>query len=188
MPAPGESRALPRDLKSNTGDWETDIGSTIAASGAFPQEYKSNVHQTRNARDISVYRDATPAVVLVVVKDGFGSGRSSPPDFGPSSESTGRSLSWLLSKQGLLLLGLVGEGVLSAALFCFDLFSQGEHFVGAAQEFLADPVESLLSRRPHTIPPIVYGFYRRSGGYHSPAGNPWRVAGTPRVKSLKGPV
>jgi S1-C subfamily serine protease len=74
MPVPGESISLTDDVQPNVGSWDTDIGSTIAASGAFLQEYKSNVHQTRNARDIAVYREAAPAVVLVVVKDGFGSG------------------------------------------------------------------------------------------------------------------
>jgi S1-C subfamily serine protease len=74
MPVPGESGALPGDVQPNIGNWATDIGSTIAASGAFLQEYKSNVHQTRNARDIAVYREAAPAVVLVIVKDGLGSG------------------------------------------------------------------------------------------------------------------
>lgn len=32
------------------------------------------MHATRNARDIAVYRSAAPAVVLVIVKDGFGTG------------------------------------------------------------------------------------------------------------------
>jgi Trypsin-like peptidase domain len=74
LPMPGEPRSLPADAEPKVETLGNDIGSTIAAGVAFLQEYKSNVHATRNARDIAVYRDAAPAVVLVVVKDGFGSG------------------------------------------------------------------------------------------------------------------
>ena len=74
LPTPGVSGAFPPDVIAKVDSSAADIGSTIAASSAFLKEYKSNVHATRNARDIAVYRDAAPAVVLVVVKDGFGSG------------------------------------------------------------------------------------------------------------------
>ena len=73
-PAPGEARSLPSDVVPLLDNSEADIGSTIAAGSAFMREYKSNVRSTRNPRDIAVYREVAPAVVLVVVKDGFGSG------------------------------------------------------------------------------------------------------------------
>jgi S1-C subfamily serine protease len=74
MPTPGVSGAFPPDVFAKVDSSAADIGSTVAASSAFLKEYKSNVHATRNARDIAVYRNAAPAVVLVIVKNGFGTG------------------------------------------------------------------------------------------------------------------
>jgi S1-C subfamily serine protease len=51
-----------------------DIGSTIAAGSAFLKEYKTNERTTRRARNIAIFRDAAPAVVLIVTNDGIGSG------------------------------------------------------------------------------------------------------------------
>jgi S1-C subfamily serine protease len=73
-PTPGKAESLPADIPASIGNSGTDIRSTVAASSAFLKEYKSNVHATRNARDVAVYRDAAPAVVLVVTNEGFGSG------------------------------------------------------------------------------------------------------------------
>jgi S1-C subfamily serine protease len=73
-PVPGEARPFPSDLVPLLDNSDADIGSTIAAASASMKEYKSNVRSTRNPRDVAVYRDVAPAVVLVVVKDGFGSG------------------------------------------------------------------------------------------------------------------
>jgi S1-C subfamily serine protease len=74
LPTPGKSESFPADGVAKVDSSGADIGSTVAASSAFLKEYKSNVHATRNARDIAVYREVAPAVVLVVVKDGLGSG------------------------------------------------------------------------------------------------------------------
>jgi hypothetical protein len=51
-----------------------DVGSTIAAGSAFLREYKTNERVLRGARNVAVFRDAAPAVVLVVTKDIRGSG------------------------------------------------------------------------------------------------------------------
>jgi S1-C subfamily serine protease len=72
LPAPGTTALFPtQGIPQVSG---SDIRSSVAASSAFLKEYTSNVHATRNARDITVYRDAAPAVVLVITEDGLGSG------------------------------------------------------------------------------------------------------------------
>ena len=74
VPLPGQPGAFPTGVTATVDSLGTDVGSTVAAGSAFLKEYTSNVH-TRGARDIAVYRDAAPAVVLVVTKDGgLGSG------------------------------------------------------------------------------------------------------------------
>jgi S1-C subfamily serine protease len=74
LPTPGISKPIPADGVARVDSSWADLGSSVAASSAFLKEYRSNVHATRNARDIEVYRNAAPAVVLVIVKDGLGSG------------------------------------------------------------------------------------------------------------------
>jgi S1-C subfamily serine protease len=73
VPLPGEPGSFPTNVTATVDSLGTDVGSTIAAGTAFLKEYTSNVG-TRGARDIGIYRDAAPAVVLVLTKDGFGSG------------------------------------------------------------------------------------------------------------------
>jgi S1-C subfamily serine protease len=73
MPLPGQPGAFPTNVTASVDSLATDVGSTVAAGSAFLKEYTSNVG-TRGARDIAVYRDVAPAVVLVLTKDGFGTG------------------------------------------------------------------------------------------------------------------
>jgi S1-C subfamily serine protease len=73
-PIPGEPRSFPGDLNPTVDNSGADIGSTIAAGSAFLREYKTNERTTRGARNIAIFRDAAPAVVLVVTDDGIGSG------------------------------------------------------------------------------------------------------------------
>jgi S1-C subfamily serine protease len=73
VPLPGQPGAFPTGVTAAVDSLGTDVGSTVAAGSAFLKEYTSNVG-TRGARDIAVYRATSPAVVLVVTKDGFGSG------------------------------------------------------------------------------------------------------------------
>src|ERR1700730_10518496 len=73
-PIPGQAQSVPTEISPTLDNSVTDIGSTTAAASAFMKEYKSNVRSTRTPRDVAVYRDIAPAVVLVVVKDGLGSG------------------------------------------------------------------------------------------------------------------
>jgi S1-C subfamily serine protease len=73
VPLPGEPGPFPTNVIATVDSLGTDVGSTIAAGSAFLKEYRSKVH-TRGPHDIAVYRDAAPAVVMVLTKDGFGSG------------------------------------------------------------------------------------------------------------------
>src|SRR3954471_5857335 len=72
--SPGKPTPFPTDVIATVDSLGTDVSSTIAAGSAFLKEYSSNVRTLRAARDIAIYRDAAPAVVLVVAKDGIGSG------------------------------------------------------------------------------------------------------------------
>jgi S1-C subfamily serine protease len=74
IPSAGEPAPFPGDVTVPLDSLGTDVGSTIAAGSAFLKEYSSNVRTIRGARDIAIYRDAAPAVVLVVTKDVIGSG------------------------------------------------------------------------------------------------------------------
>jgi len=136
LPTPGVSGALPPDVIVKVDSSGADIGSTIAASSAFLKEYKSNVHATRNARDIAVYRDAAPAVILVVVKDGLGSGS-------------------LLEDQTILTNWHVVKGyhqvnVIFKPADPFKTPSKGD--LVAAQVIKTDPVRDLALLRPKALP------------------------------------
>jgi S1-C subfamily serine protease len=73
-PLPGEPRSFPGDLDPTVDKSGADIGSAIAAGSAFLKEYKTNERTLRGVRNITIFRDAAPAVVLVVTNDGIGSG------------------------------------------------------------------------------------------------------------------
>jgi S1-C subfamily serine protease len=73
-PMAGEARPFPGDLNPAIDNSGADIGSTIAAGSAFLKEFKTNERTTRGARNVAIFRDAAPAVVLVVTNDGIGSG------------------------------------------------------------------------------------------------------------------
>jgi hypothetical protein len=74
LPTPGEPQPLPSDVRSAGDGSSMDIGATVAGASAFLKTYKSNVRSIRSARDVAVYRDVSPAVVLVLTNEGFGSG------------------------------------------------------------------------------------------------------------------
>jgi S1-C subfamily serine protease len=74
MPTPGESQSIPVDASPIVDSSVFDMTTATAGALAFVTEYRSNVRSTRNARDIAVFRDIAPAVVLIVAGDGLGSG------------------------------------------------------------------------------------------------------------------
>jgi S1-C subfamily serine protease len=136
LPTPGKSKPFATSGVGELPNSGNDILSSVAASSAFLKEYKSNVHSTRNARDIAVYRDAAPAVVLVVVKDGFGSGS-------------------LLEDQTILTNWHVVKGyrevnVIFKPADPFKTPSKGD--LVAAQVIKTDPVRDLALLRPKALP------------------------------------
>src|ERR1019366_6827524 len=74
LPQSGQSGQFPAEVANKVDSLDADIGLVTAAGSAFLQTYKTNVRTTRGARDITVFRDAAPAVVLVATDEGFGSG------------------------------------------------------------------------------------------------------------------
>jgi S1-C subfamily serine protease len=136
LPTPGVSGTFPPDVIAKVDSSGADIGSTVAASSAFLKEYKSKVHATRNARDIAVYRNAAPAVVLVIVKDGLGSGS-------------------LLEDNTILTNWHVVKGYRQVNV----IFKPADPFkkpsdddMVAAQVIKTDPVQDLALLRPKTLP------------------------------------
>jgi S1-C subfamily serine protease len=73
LPTPGESKSFSSDAPT-IDSLSPDIGSTIAAGAAFLKEYKTNESATRGLRNIEIFREAAPAVVVVLTNDGLGSG------------------------------------------------------------------------------------------------------------------
>jgi S1-C subfamily serine protease len=73
LPIPGEPKSFSSDTPNIDGS-SADVGSTIAAGTAFLEEFKTNERTIRGARNVTIFRDAAPAVVLVVANDGIGSG------------------------------------------------------------------------------------------------------------------
>jgi S1-C subfamily serine protease len=75
LPIPGEPKSFFSDDTPTIDSSSADIGSAIAAGSVFLKEYKTNERGSlRGARNVAIFRDAAPAVVLVVTNDGFGSG------------------------------------------------------------------------------------------------------------------
>jgi Trypsin-like peptidase domain len=73
LPTPGEARSFPSETPTIDNS-NADIGSTIAAGAAFMKEYKTNERTTRGVRNQQIFRDAAPAVVVVLTNEGLGSG------------------------------------------------------------------------------------------------------------------
>jgi S1-C subfamily serine protease len=74
LPVPGEAKALSNSDTPAIDSLSADIGSTIAAGSVFLKEYKTNARILRGARNQQIFRNAAPAVVIVVTDDGLGSG------------------------------------------------------------------------------------------------------------------
>jgi S1-C subfamily serine protease len=136
MPVPGEPQSVPANTSPPVDNWISDMGSTIAGASAFLKEYRSNVHLTRNARDVAVYRDAAPAVVLVVVKDGLGSGSL--------LENKIILTNWHVVK------GYRNVNVIFKPESAYQLPSKED--MVAAQVIKTDPVRDLALLRPKELP------------------------------------
>jgi S1-C subfamily serine protease len=74
LPVPGASGSFPAGTTYSLDAVGTDVASVMAGGSAFLMPFKMNLPKTRGARDVTVFRDVAPAVVLIVTKDGLGSG------------------------------------------------------------------------------------------------------------------
>jgi S1-C subfamily serine protease len=70
---PGAAQPVPETIAS-TNAADVKISSPILAGAALLTQFKDDVPRSRGPHDISLFREAAPAVVLVVTKDGIGSG------------------------------------------------------------------------------------------------------------------
>jgi S1-C subfamily serine protease len=68
---PGVAQSVPADTMAST---DIKISSPIWAGAALLTQFKDVVPSTRGPRDVSLFRDAAPSVVLLQTKDSIGSG------------------------------------------------------------------------------------------------------------------
>jgi S1-C subfamily serine protease len=72
--APGVAQPIPADAMASPNVADVEISSPIWAGTALLTQFKDIVPHTRGPRDVSLFRDAAPSVVLIQTKDGIGSG------------------------------------------------------------------------------------------------------------------
>jgi S1-C subfamily serine protease len=71
---PGVAQPVPADAIASLNAADVEISSPIWAGAALLTQFKEIVPHTRGPRDVSLFRDAAPSVVLIQTKDGIGSG------------------------------------------------------------------------------------------------------------------
>ena len=74
VPGSGKSAAFPSDVNPTLGNLGADIGLPIAGGSAFLKEYRTVDHRARGARDVAIFREVSPAVVLIINGNTLGSG------------------------------------------------------------------------------------------------------------------
>jgi S1-C subfamily serine protease len=74
MPKSGVSGSIPKDVKLPSGAPSVDELSAPLVGRALVSLFKDSVPRTRGAQDISLFRNDAPSVVLILTKDGLGSG------------------------------------------------------------------------------------------------------------------
>jgi S1-C subfamily serine protease len=68
---PGAAQPVPADTMAST---DVRVSSPIWAGASLLTQFKEVVPHTRGPRDVSLFRDAAPSVVLIQTNDGIGSG------------------------------------------------------------------------------------------------------------------
>src|ERR1700730_2198066 len=68
---PGAAQPAPADTMAST---DVRVSSPIWAGASLLTQFKEVVPHTRGPRDVSLFRDAAPSVVLIQTNDGIGSG------------------------------------------------------------------------------------------------------------------
>jgi S1-C subfamily serine protease len=71
---PGVAQLVPLDAIASPNAADVEISSPIWAGAALLTQFKDILPHTRGPRDVSLFRDAAPSVVLIRTKDGIGSG------------------------------------------------------------------------------------------------------------------
>jgi len=71
---PGEAQPAPADEIASPNAADVKTSSPIWAGASLLTQFKDIVPQTRGPRDVSLFRDAAPSVVLIQTKDSIGSG------------------------------------------------------------------------------------------------------------------
>jgi S1-C subfamily serine protease len=71
---PGAAQPVPADAIASPNAADVEISSPIWAGAALLTQFKEIVPHTRGPRDVSLFRDAAPSVVLIQTRDGIGSG------------------------------------------------------------------------------------------------------------------
>jgi S1-C subfamily serine protease len=70
----GAAQPVPSDAIASPNTADVEVSSPIWAGAALLTQFKDIVPHTRGPRDVSLFRDAAPSVVLIQTRDGIGSG------------------------------------------------------------------------------------------------------------------
>jgi S1-C subfamily serine protease len=71
---PGVAQTVPADAIASPSAADVEISSPIWAGASLLTQFKDIVPHARGPRDVSLFRDAAPSVVLIQTKDSIGSG------------------------------------------------------------------------------------------------------------------
>jgi S1-C subfamily serine protease len=71
---PGVAQPVPADAMASPNAADVKISSPVWAGASLLTQFKDIVPHTRGPRDVSLFRDAAPSVVLIQTKDSIGSG------------------------------------------------------------------------------------------------------------------
>jgi hypothetical protein len=74
IPKSGVAQPFPADAAVPSGVADARLFSSIASEEALATQFKEAIPHTRGPQDISLFREAAPSVVLILTKDGLGSG------------------------------------------------------------------------------------------------------------------
>ena len=71
---PGPARPVPTDTMASATIVDVGIASPVLVAEALLTQFKDDVPRGRGPRDISLFRETAPSVVLIKTKDGLGTG------------------------------------------------------------------------------------------------------------------
>jgi S1-C subfamily serine protease len=74
VPIPGIAKDIPKDVTLPSDAPNVDALSSPSIGRALVSVFKDSVRRTRGPKDVSLFRNSAPSVVLILTKDGLGSG------------------------------------------------------------------------------------------------------------------